>query len=284
MVCADEELRAGLFHCCYYLADTLIHSFNRLDSCRDHTGMAYHIRICKVCDDYIVFSGSNCGRYFIANLINAHFRLQVIGRYLRRFYKNTVFTLVRSLYTAVEEEGNMCVFLRLSDSCLCHVMRCQILSECVGQRNLFKCNALVRDRHIILCEAYVYDISACAAVKAVKLITAEGTGDLSCTVRTEVEEDDRIAVLNGCNRLSVFHYYSRNYKLICYFFRIGLCNCFYTGSCLITLTVCNGTVSLLNTIPAVVAVHCVVTSHHRCDLTNTDLLHFIGKLLYIIFS
>ena len=63
--------------------------------------------------------------YFIANLINAHFRLQVIGRYLRGFYKNTVFTLVRLLYTAVEEEGNMCVFLRLSDSCLCHAMRCQ---------------------------------------------------------------------------------------------------------------------------------------------------------------
>ena len=87
-----------------------------------------------------------------------------------------------------------CAYFSVSAILACVMsMRCQILSEGVGQRDSFlNATHLVRDRHIILCEAYVYDqFLRAPRSKPSNSSQQKATGDLSCTVRTEVEEDDQ---------------------------------------------------------------------------------------------
>ena len=105
----------------------------------------------------------------------------------------------------------------------------QILAKGIRNRDLPERNIFVRDRHIILSKAYIYNLLARAAVKAVKVITAERTGDLSCAIRTEIEEDNRISILNGCGRLAILHNNGRKHKLIRHAVRIRICDCLYAG-------------------------------------------------------
>ena len=58
VVSADEELAVHLFDGVYCLAYAAVYDFDGLDGCLLHTGMAYHIRVCKVDDDHIVFLGT----------------------------------------------------------------------------------------------------------------------------------------------------------------------------------------------------------------------------------
>ena len=78
--------------------------------------MPYHVWIGKVNDDHIILPGLNCPGKFIAYLVRAHLRFQIIGGNLRRIHKNPV--LIRLLNAAVEEERHMCIFFRLCDTSL----------------------------------------------------------------------------------------------------------------------------------------------------------------------
>ena len=69
---------------------------------------------------------------FLADFRCAHLRLQVVGSNLRGFHEDTILTLIRLLNAAVEEEGNMSIFLGLSDSCLFQAMSSQELAEGIG--------------------------------------------------------------------------------------------------------------------------------------------------------
>ena len=83
-------------------------------------------------------------------------------------------------------------------------MRRQIFAECIRNRYFLERDLLIWNRHVILREANIDYFLAGSAVKAVKLIAAEGTGDLSCAVRTEVEEDNGIAILDRSCGNSIF--------------------------------------------------------------------------------
>ena len=145
----------------------------------------------------------------------------------------------------------MGVFLGLSDSRLGHMMRCQVLPEGVGHFHLLEGHALVGDGHIILGEANVFYVDPFFPRETVKLVRTEGAGDLSCTVRAEIVENDGVVVLYGCHRLAVFHDDGGYNELIGHFFVIG---CGYGAQ------------------------------RAHCGLAHTDLFHLIQQLLDIILA
>ena len=169
----------------------------------------------------------------------------------------------------------MCIFLCLGDTGLGLSMSCQILTEGIVKFYFLKCNDGIRDGCIILSETYVGQIQLLLSCKSIKLICTECSGDLSCTVRTEVEKDHGIFILNGCYRLAIFHDNARFYELIMYFFFVRVCHCTYRTLSRNTFAFGQRLVSQLYAIPAVITVHCIITAHNGSNLTNADLFHLI---------
>ena len=132
VVRAEEHLPVYFFDRVNGFSHALIYGLNRFDGRGFHTGMSYHIRICKVDDDYIVFSGPDGFCQLIAYFVSAHLRLQVVSGDLGGIDQDTVFSFVRLLYPAVKEEGHMCVFFSLRDPCLLQAVRRQVFSKCIG--------------------------------------------------------------------------------------------------------------------------------------------------------
>ena len=170
------------------------------------------------------------------------------------------------------------------DSCLCHMICCQEFAKGIGDLSLHKCHGFVRNRNIIFCETYIRCLNSLSAVESGKFIIAECSGDLSCTVRTEVKENHRIAVLDCCGRCAIFQNNRRHNELICLILIIGLLNGLHRILCRKSFSFNQCIIGFLYTVPSVIAVHRIVTSHHRSDFTDTDLSHFIHQFLYVVFS
>ena len=178
----------------------------------------------------------------------------------------------------------MRVLLGLGDACLLQSVCRKELTECVGNLFFYKCNLLVRDRHVILCEAYIGCLHALAPVESSEVVVAECSRNLSCAVRAEVKEDNGISVLNGCRRSAVLHNDHRYNELVGYFFIIGSLDPFCRGSRLIALAENERPVSLLHTVPAIVTVHRIVAARHACDFADADLFHLRFQFFHIFFS
>ena len=67
--------------------------------------------------DVILF-GTDGITQLAAYFVSTHLRFQVVSSNLGRFYQDTGFTLIGLLHAAVEEEGNVSIFLSLCNTCL----------------------------------------------------------------------------------------------------------------------------------------------------------------------
>ena len=274
VVCTDEQNAVHILHCLYRLAYALIYGLDRFDSCGDHAGMAYHIGVSEVDHDHIVFFRTDRIKQLLTYCGCTHLGLQIVGSYiLGRIYQDTILSLVGLLYAAVEEEGYMCILLSLGDTCLLHSMCCQPLTEGIGNGDLVECHFFIRNGRIVIGEAYEGDILS-HAVKSLEVIITESSGDLSCTVGTEVEENYGILVLHQSDCLAIFYNNSRFYKLIGLFSVVRLLDTADTAGSGQTFAFGHGIVSQLYTVIVVITIHSIVTSHYRSDLTYTDFLHF----------
>ena len=56
VVGTDKECSVDFLDKVDYLTDALVDYFNCLNSCFNNAGVAYHIRVCKVADDNIIYS------------------------------------------------------------------------------------------------------------------------------------------------------------------------------------------------------------------------------------
>ena len=178
----------------------------------------------------------------------------------------------------------MCIFFCLSDTSLCHVMSCQILAECVFDLLFYECYQFVSDSFIVIGEAYESYIQFFLTCETFEIIIAECSCDLTCTVRTEVEEYNRIFILNGCNRFAVFFDNGRQNEFIGLFCIVGSLYSFCCVCSFYAFTLCHGFECQFYTIPAVITIHCIVTSCNGCDLANTNFFHLSLQLFYITFS
>ena len=115
-------------------AHAVIDSLDRFDGSLEYAGVSYHIAVCEIEYNNIVFSAFNRFAYLVAYLVRAHFRLKVIGRDLRGIDKYPVFSLKRNLSAAVKEEGYMRVFLGFRDTKLRKSVFGKILAERIFKR------------------------------------------------------------------------------------------------------------------------------------------------------
>ncbi len=236
--------------------------------------MAHHVRIGKINDNHIIFAGTDGLAEPVADFISAHLGLQVIGSHiLGGVHQYPVLALIGFFHTAVEEKGHMGILLCLRDTCLLHAVCGQPLPESIGHCHLVECHFLIGNGGIIVGEAHISHIQSVSPVKALKIVIAESPGNPPGPVRTEVEEDNGIAVLHRCHRLSILHRQGRLHELIRLPSVIGFLDPADAAGCRQSLPLCQGIVGQLHPVPVVVPVHHIVTPHHRSNLPYTDLFH-----------
>ena len=243
--------------------------------------MSDHIRICEVDDDHVIFVRFNGFHQLVADLVGAHLGLQVIGGNLGGIHQDPVLSLVGRLHAAVEEKGYMGILLRLSDSRLSHVVGSQPLSKGVGHLHLVESHFLVGDGRIIFREADILYLQPLRSVEALEIVITERMGDLSRAVRTEIIENNGIAVFNGRNRSAVLHNHGGLNKLIRFISVIGGLNTFRRAGSGQPLALRQRVISQLHTVIVIISVHRVVAAHHGSHLAYAQLLHLFLKLLHI---
>ena len=179
----------------------------------------------------------------------------------------------------------MRIFLCLSGTKLLQPICSKILAKCILDFLLLESDNLIRDRLVVILEAYICQRKLSAfPLKSCKLICTERSCDLTCTVRTEVKEDNGIICLYRCNRLSICFDDGWKNKLICFIICIRICNCLHRIYSLYALTIYHSCISFLYTIPVVITIHCIVTAGDTCDLTDSDLLHLVNECCNIILT
>ena len=167
----------------------------------------------------------------------------------------------------------MSVLLCLGNAYLLLAVSSQKLSEGIGDLLLLKCHQLICDGLVIVCKANINQIQFFLSCKAVKLIVTECMSNLSCTIRAEVKEHNRVAIFDGSSGSTVFGYNERNYKFICLSIIIRRLNTGCSALSCLTFTLCKCSVSQLYAIPSLITIHCIVTSHNGSYLSNADLTH-----------
>ena len=178
----------------------------------------------------------------------------------------------------------MCIFFCFSNTNLSHIMSCKIFTESIVKLYFVECNFFVPDCFIIICKAYISEVQFLCTCKSLEFIITECSGDLSCPVRTEVEEYNRIFILNSCNWFTVFFDNSRKYKFVCLVVIVRSLYCCNRICSLNAFSFCKSLICELYTIPAVISVHCIITSGDHTNFANTDLVHLVYKLLNKIFT
>ena len=160
----------------------------------------------------------------------------------------------------------------------------KIFTKCILKKYFVERNLFVLNCFIIICKADISKIQFLSSFEAFEFIITECSCDLTCTVWTEVKEYYRIFVLDLCNRLSVFLNNCRKDEFICLIIIIGSLNCCCCVCTFDTFTFCQSFVCKFYTIPAIISVHCIVTSGNNTDLSNTDFFHLGFQLFNEFFS
>ena len=194
-------------------------------------------------------------------------------------YQNSVLTFVGLLYTAIEEEGYVCIFFGFGNTRLGHLVSGKILTEGVGNSYLVECHFLVGDGRVVIGKGYEYDILSVSSFKLIKGILTECSGDFSCSVGTEVEEYNGVVVLNGTDCLAVFCHNGGYYEFIGYFLIVRSLDCAERTLCLYAFALYHGVVRKLYSVVVVVSVHCIVAAHDGSDFADTLVVHFLLQRL-----
>ena len=171
----------------------------------------------------------------------------------------------------------MCILLGFCNSQLGLSALAQIFAQCHVQLFRRISNGYIRHGCIILCHANEMQWEeALLPCKALEFWVNKTSGDLSCTVRTEVEEnhavlffDQAILIQNG-----------RQHKFVGYFLCIGIFDCLNRFGSGFTLAINHSSICLFDTIPSVITIHCIVTAGNGCNLTNANFLHLFASGLH----
>ena len=178
----------------------------------------------------------------------------------------------------------MCVFFCFCNSCLCLAVCRKELSKCIVQLHFFKRDLFVWNRHVIFGKAYIFHLFSGSAVKSVKVIAAEYPGNLPRPVRPKVEKDNGILIFYNCCRCTVFFNYGRHYKFIRLIIVIRSLHCCHRVLRFYSFSLCQCKICLFDSVPAVVAVHGIISARNRGNLSNADFCHLIHQCLYKTFA
>ena len=105
MVGNDDDFVIVSLGSFYGILHTFVDSNYGLFDSRIDTGVTYHVTVGIVHHNEIVLLSTDSFHQLVLHFVSTHFRLQVVSSYLWRRNEDTVFVVVWSFTTTVEEEG-----------------------------------------------------------------------------------------------------------------------------------------------------------------------------------
>ena len=130
---------------------------------------------------------------------------------------------------------------------------------------------------IIACHCYITNIfKNFLSVESVKIFKHKSFGNFSCSVRSVVEENNRIVIVNSA-------FFTPDNSRKNEFIIVASCiRCFYTFTCgcsMFTLTKKKCVITFFNSIPAVISVHYIISADNCCNRRKIIFFKFIFNLL-----
>ena len=306
VVGGDKENVALFLASIKNLADRPICGFAANDSSLVHASVANHVGRSKVVHDEGELLIGKTLHDLVCYAIGTHLRSQVVCCHalVRR---DEILRLVTSLQverlfnTAVEEEGDMGVLLRLSHVYLLHVLLSEPLGKDIAHVLGLECNreGIVE---LVLCHGNQGGLGVREVRKWRSVDIAEKLGDLSHTIGSVVEEEDSIVLCKGSalvhrEKLTAIEAATREWptldtslittnndrleELIVLSLFVSLLDGLDRVTALLALAQNQTTQCDPNALPPLITVHGIVTANNRGDLASTNLLDVGEKLLHI---
>ena len=277
VVCGDANDAALCLNCFYYLAYTFVNCFHSFNCTFKYACVSYHIAVCKVKNYNVIFFTVNSLKNFLGNLGSTHFGLKVIGSNLGRSDKCTVLIFIRSFYAAIKEKCNVCIFFCFRYSKLSKTFSGNIFTKSVRKRFRLKCHVHIGHLSIVLGHTYiVYGEESVLSFKSVKFAVYQCAGNFTGTVGTEVKADNAVILAYSCTLSDD----CGNNKFVRNAVIIGFLHSIYRIWVLFTLAINKCGIRLFHSFPAVISIHCIVSSRKNTDFTYTDFVKLFGKLFH----
>ena len=234
--------------------NTRIDRFHGLDGSIQIACMAHHVAISEVHDVDIRLIVVDRSHERFCNFRLAHFWLKVIGGHLRRRDERAGLERFRLFYPAIEEEGHMRILLRFCDV----VLTKPFFSKHIG-KHVIGTDLRKRDRcgngGVVFGETDEFRLFPARTSERIKCGVAKRARDLASTIRTKIEEDERILRTRCFARQA-----DRNDEFVGHVCCIRIFHDLLRTALSRVLTQPNCTPSLLNAIPAIVAIHRIIAT------------------------
>ena len=237
--------------------------------------VAHHVAVCKVHHDEVILLGVDGTHQFVFHGVCTHFGLQVIGGHFGRRHQDAVLALIRSLASAIEEEGHVSVFLSLCRVELLLAHLAEILAKCVFHVFLGEEYVHALERSVVGSHAVVVQVLDGVHAFCRHVFLGEHLGEFLGTVVAEVHEDNHVALVDGSVHLGVV---DRLDELIGHVLVIAFLHGFHHVVGLLSLALYEQVVGFLHTVPALVAVHGIETADDACHV-GIVLFTGLGHLL-----
>ena len=261
VVCRNERRAAFFQHRAHHARDTRIHGLDGFHCRVDDAGVAHHVAVRVVHDVDVGRVGAYGRLQLLRHLRRAHLGFEVVGGHLGRVHEAALLAVLGRLHAAVEEKGDVRVLFRLGRVKLAQAACGQIVGQYVFGMRLREGHGRVEGL-VVFGHAHEVHLRHMHAVELVEgaFRRNEGAGELAGAVGAEVEEDDRVAVVDpavvedrgddelvgdvgGVARLHRPHRRPARKAL--------------------ALPEADGVPGLLHAVPAIVAVHGVVAPRYR---------------------
>ena len=258
LCCLDDVLHA-VVNCPNGLGDGVI-----------YTGVSHHITISEIHHDEVILLGVDGTHEFLLHLVSRHLGLEVVGGNLRRGHEDAVFVLVRSLASAVEEECHVGILLGLGCVELLESLGADILAKGIGDVLLGEDDVHALERCVVGSHAVVLESGDGLHSLLGHVLLSEHLSELLGAVVAEVDEDNHVALLDGSVNLGIV---DRLDELVGNAFLVAFLHSLHHALGLLSLALYEQVVSLFHTVPTLVAVHGIETSHDGSDVSIVLLTH-----------
>ena len=161
------------------------------------TGVAHHVGVGEVDHHPVVVAGAEGRDETVFHLVGRHLGLQVVGGHGGRVDQDAVLAGEGFLAPAVDEGGDMGVFLGLGNMELPQAQAREVFAEGIVEVLLGEEDMDAGERVVVGRHAVVLEVRDGGHVLLRDVVLSEGDGDFLGAVAAEVEEDDDIARLDA---------------------------------------------------------------------------------------
>ncbi len=261
----DEHPRIRDLRAQHHPRKAPVHRFHSADGRVQLAGMAHHVSVGVVTQNEVVAARLDCAAQHVGNSRGAHLRHEVVRRHLLARHELALLVRERRLVPAVEEIGHVRVLLGLGGAKLRHPLLRKHLGhdsrEHQRRKRNWKGEGLVVLRH-----GRGAHCRAPAHIESIETRQCERTHDLPHTVGSIVGEDDAVAVTHGRYGLAILVFdHDGLDELVGHVAIVSRLDCRHRIPRARSIAMHHGTIPLLGTWPALVAVHAEVSTPYRCD-------------------